>query len=357
MNNIGKRIKQLRKKNDLTQEKLADYLGISYKSVSKWETGITFPDLSMIVPISKLLGVSTDELLGVKNEVPDERKAFFDAEYHEYWLKEDYERDLELAKQAVLEYPGEFKYLEWLASAEWYAGYSPKYYGSEKFNELIESSIKHCQMILEDCDDANIRNKAISCIVWDYNVLERYDEAKKYALMYPDQPETTWEQILCRCLQGEELVALRRKIVVDALDKLCDALHHMWGYSDMYDPLAMEIEEKVIRTVIDDENYLSFHWHMHYIYLERTRIAIEKGEYDLAVKHLAEVKKHAVGRDKLNEDGVSYYTCPILNRNTVDVKDGRALGFTHLEYFKELLAEDKIYEPLRDRDDFKKLLE
>lgn len=77
MNNIGKRIKQLRKENDLTQEKLADYLGISYKSVSKWETGITFPDLSMIVPISKLLGVSTDELLGVKNEVPDERKGFF----------------------------------------------------------------------------------------------------------------------------------------------------------------------------------------------------------------------------------------------------------------------------------------
>ncbi len=357
MNNIGKRIKELRKKNDLTQEKLADYLGVTYKSVSKWETGVTFPDLSMIVPLSKLLRVTTDELLGAKIEEPDERKAFFDAEYHEYWLKEDHERDLELARQAVIEYPDEFKYLEWLAGAEWYVGYSPEYYGTEKFKELIESSIKHCQMILEDCNDTDIRNKAISHIVWDYNTLERYDEAKKYALMYPDPPKGNRDEILSRCLHGEEYVVLRRKITGDAFAKLCDALHHMWGCSDMYDAAAMEIEEKLIRTVIDDENYLAFHWHMHYIYLERTRIAIEKGDYVLAVEYLAEVKKHAIGRDKLNEDGISRYTCSILNGHTVDVRDSRSLGFTHLEYFRESLTEDDIYAPLRDRDDFKKLLE
>ena len=71
MKNIGLRIKELRKKNDLTQEKLAEYLGVTYKSVSKWECGLTMPDLALIVPLSKALGVSTDELLGAKESTPD----------------------------------------------------------------------------------------------------------------------------------------------------------------------------------------------------------------------------------------------------------------------------------------------
>ena len=41
MNNIGKRIKELRKKNDITQERLADYLGLTDKAVSKWECGVS----------------------------------------------------------------------------------------------------------------------------------------------------------------------------------------------------------------------------------------------------------------------------------------------------------------------------
>ena len=39
MQNIGKRIKELRIKNNLTQEKLASYLNVSFQTVSKWETG------------------------------------------------------------------------------------------------------------------------------------------------------------------------------------------------------------------------------------------------------------------------------------------------------------------------------
>ena len=61
MYNIGQKIKELRKKNDLTQEKLADYLGVSYQAVSKWETGVNTPDLSLIGPLTKLLHVKSCE--------------------------------------------------------------------------------------------------------------------------------------------------------------------------------------------------------------------------------------------------------------------------------------------------------
>ena len=65
MAHIGIKIKELRKKKDMTQEKLAEYLNVSFQAVSKWETGAASPDLSMIVPLARLLDVTTDELFGV----------------------------------------------------------------------------------------------------------------------------------------------------------------------------------------------------------------------------------------------------------------------------------------------------
>ena len=41
MNHIGRRIKDLRKKKDMTQERLAEYLNVSFQAVSKWETGVS----------------------------------------------------------------------------------------------------------------------------------------------------------------------------------------------------------------------------------------------------------------------------------------------------------------------------
>jgi transcriptional regulator with XRE-family HTH domain len=75
MEHIGQKIKDLRKKADLTQDRLADYLGVSAQAISKWEVGQTAPDLALIVPLCRVLGVSADELLGVKNE-PEEDRAF-----------------------------------------------------------------------------------------------------------------------------------------------------------------------------------------------------------------------------------------------------------------------------------------
>lgn len=75
---IGERIKELRKKNDMTQEKLADYFGVSYQAVSKWENDITCPDISMILPLTRLLHVTADKLLGIDEAESDKRKAELD---------------------------------------------------------------------------------------------------------------------------------------------------------------------------------------------------------------------------------------------------------------------------------------
>ena len=56
-------IKQLREQRNLTQSELADLIGVSSKTISKWETAKGLPDISLIEPLSKALGVSVMELM------------------------------------------------------------------------------------------------------------------------------------------------------------------------------------------------------------------------------------------------------------------------------------------------------
>jgi len=60
--NIGKNIKYLRQQNNVTQETLADYLGVSYQAVSKWETDANTPDIALLPFIAKYFNVSLDTL-------------------------------------------------------------------------------------------------------------------------------------------------------------------------------------------------------------------------------------------------------------------------------------------------------
>lgn len=60
---VGNQIQKLRQDNNLTQEQLAEKLSVSRQSVSKWELGQSVPELEIIIAMSKLFNISTDELL------------------------------------------------------------------------------------------------------------------------------------------------------------------------------------------------------------------------------------------------------------------------------------------------------
>ena len=60
---IGKFIAKLRKEKNMTQNELAESLGITDRAISKWENGRGMPDLSLLTPLCEILGVSINELL------------------------------------------------------------------------------------------------------------------------------------------------------------------------------------------------------------------------------------------------------------------------------------------------------
>ena len=76
---LGKKISELRKEKSLTQEGLAEALGISPQAVSKWENDLSCPDIMLLPALASLFDVSIDELFGKKQKEtvllpPDSRK-------------------------------------------------------------------------------------------------------------------------------------------------------------------------------------------------------------------------------------------------------------------------------------------
>ncbi len=87
---IGKFIAECRKNKKLTQEQLAQKLGISNRAVSKWERGLNMPDASLMLELSKILEISVNELLS--GEIIKEKEYMNKAEEKLIELKETLER-------------------------------------------------------------------------------------------------------------------------------------------------------------------------------------------------------------------------------------------------------------------------
>ena len=70
---IGNQIKQLRLRRSVTQEALAQHLGVTAQAVSKWERGVATPDIGMLPDISAYFGVTIDELFALSDDTRMER--------------------------------------------------------------------------------------------------------------------------------------------------------------------------------------------------------------------------------------------------------------------------------------------
>ena len=64
---LGKRIRELRQRNRITQETLAEALGVTSQAVSRWEASGSYPDMEIVPAIANYFGVSIDELFGYDN--------------------------------------------------------------------------------------------------------------------------------------------------------------------------------------------------------------------------------------------------------------------------------------------------
>lgn len=103
---IGENLKKLRAMKNVTQESLAEYLGVTFQAVSRWETGAAYPDIELLPNIARFFEVTLEELLGTESN--DERIEHI---IHECCILRESDRDAALVKLRALEreFPNNWK--------------------------------------------------------------------------------------------------------------------------------------------------------------------------------------------------------------------------------------------------------
>ena len=136
---IGEVIRTYRKQKNMTQEEMAGRLGVTAPAVNKWEMGNSMPDIMLLAPIARLLGITTDELLSFREELTQEEINEFIREIDRCFKTESFDHVFERVKKRLEEYPSCHE-LMWQAATVLQAGRAAD--GSEadeKYDDYISS--------------------------------------------------------------------------------------------------------------------------------------------------------------------------------------------------------------------------
>ncbi len=339
---FGQTIKKLRLDANMTQEHLAELLSISPQAVSRWETNLAMPDISLLPPLANLFQVTTDFLLGMDTYQKDIRKAEFDKAFHEYWKQEDKEQNYQMAVRAVTEYPNHMEYIEWLARAEFFIAIPNP--DNTEYQRLLESSIKHFNIVLEHSNDSTLWSTALQGIVLSLHSAGRYAEAIEYAMKEKEQEKR--DELLCFCLEGKEQA---QKVAEHLLNRFLFYL----DYANKSFESCNTIEQ-LLKILFPDENYQYYHNTLQYNALTKSQLLCQEKRYDEAITELQKAKFHALSMVKYNKQEQYCFTAPLFNHVSGE-KLKTESEVTDFDDFISNLNNNRCYEPLRDREDFKAL--
>ena len=175
---IGSTIKRLRREKEITQEQLAEYLGITSRAISQWECDRTAPDVSLLPALCHVFDVSSDVLLGIDIEKKkDEIKKYLEKAEELGSQGKGTERTA-LLREANKKFPRDYKIMQSLADSL-VCEYSRK--GIKEYEEVFAL----CHRILAECTDSTIRYEAIDTLGCAYEYAGKKDEMRKLAEQMP----------------------------------------------------------------------------------------------------------------------------------------------------------------------------
>ncbi len=310
---IGENLKKQRKLRELTQEQLADILGVSFQSVSKWERNEGYPDIETLPTIAGYFGITVDELMGMDrikdtSEVDNILKTV-----SENAVVGRIEENITLLEEAVKRFPNDYRLLSEYAHYLTFVNWNRE---GEAFRKNCLKAIDVCERILAECTDNRIRNTAQVTLCYSYQNAGQHEKAveevKKLPFMW-ESSEVVGENVLER----DELLNLRQINVVGLTELLYISLVGMSREDDpRFTPQQkIAIEQKAIAVyeiIFDKGDYNYYAHNLSYAYRQISLIAILEGDRGLALESLEKSAEYAIAQDELPDE--KPYTSLPVNR-------------------------------------------
>ena len=178
---INEIIKEKRQELQLTQEKVAEYLGVSTPAVNKWEKGISYPDITLLPALARLLKTDLNTLLSFNEDLTDNEIGNFANELVAAIRKEGFEAGYKMAMEKIQEYPNCDKLIYTAALSLEGSLFMYNTEDNEKYHEQIENMYER----IANSEDTVIRNQAVSMLISKHMQRGEYDKAQELMDVLP----------------------------------------------------------------------------------------------------------------------------------------------------------------------------
>ena len=203
---IGNVIKKYRKSKGMTQEEMASRLGVTAPAVNKWEKGSSLPDVALLAPIARLLGITTDELLSFRDELTDEEINQYLSQLQKDLERKDFHDVFLSVKKKIEEYPS-CERLIWQAAVTLDARrMTAELPDRDGYDDVIFGWYERCL----SSEDERVRAQAADSLFHAFIWKNDYEKAAQYLEYFSlEDPERKRRQALINSKTGKRTEAYR----------------------------------------------------------------------------------------------------------------------------------------------------
>lgn len=351
---IGYTIKRLRREKDITQEQLAEYLGITSRAISQWECERASPDISQIPILCNIFNVSADILLGIDIEQKEKKIEEYLNKAEERWSSGYDSEGMEILREAYKEYPDSHKIICALMQCTWGCRNDSEI--AEEREKLKKEVISLGERLLAECTDTEIRNEAVQLLCYTYPEIGETEKAVFLANQMPGR-YLSKESLLSSIYSGTKRFEIKRRELYAMADDMFDnMLYNNMPLDNGEKPYSndemIEILKKYLSIMdifFEDGNFLrhsqSISWAN--IFLAKYYMKAEKPKEALDSLHTA--KKYSIIRDTEYGEN-STYTCLLFRGMKIGRVSHNTTENDCLYQLSEM--EDSVFDRIRETPEF-----